>query len=154
MDLQGSVVLDKATDLGPPIASTSTFFDWANYSSGNKATSTSPDLASSDSGDTFTGNGNRDEKVNQLARQLTNRSSLHGGGSGGTNDDIFAYEKGSDLDPFSETFDAKRWVKTLTGLNRERGSVRASGVSYRNMSVHGFGSDSGEYPVVSERSSR
>lgn len=84
----------------------------------------------------------REAEVHHLARVMTGLSTK-------TADQhkLFDYDQGGPLDPFSEKFDAKRWVNTLTHLSRNEGSnpARTSGVSYRNMSVHGFGSDAGTF---------
>ncbi|WWD22190.1 hypothetical protein CI109_106681 [Kwoniella shandongensis] len=56
-------------------------------------------------------------------------------------DRLFHYEQGSDLDPFSESFDAKKWTRLLMTAVKEHGPVRRSGISFRNLGVHGFGSD-------------
>jgi ATP-binding cassette subfamily G (WHITE) protein 2 (PDR) len=95
----------------------------------------------------------RNEQVTQLARQLTRQSvtaqSLHRAMTSESSANVvdsglFEYEKGSDLDPYSPTFDARKWTKSLAQLNRKTLPVRTAGMSYRNMSVHGFGSDAGE----------
>ena len=57
---------------------------------------------------------------------------------------LFAYDKGSSLDPFSSSFDARQWTRSLVKLNTEAGPSRSSGISFQNMSVHGYGSDAGK----------
>jgi ATP-binding cassette subfamily G (WHITE) protein 2 (PDR) len=81
----------------------------------------------------------REAEVHELARVMSGRSAH-------TTDKLFEYEHGGPLDPFSEKFDAKRWVMALTHLSHDEGTnpARTSGISYRDMSVHGFGSDAGE----------
>lgn len=112
----------------------------------------------------------RHAEVVQLARQISRqstRSSIprasmaqsrdhHGdvaeGGSGGTTtqagsdseeQDIFNYEPGSDLDPYSDIFNIHKWTRNMISI-MNAGHSRVSGIAYRNMSVHGFGSDAGE----------
>jgi ATP-binding cassette, subfamily G (WHITE), member 2, PDR len=60
------------------------------------------------------------------------------------------------LDPSSEKFSAKAWVKTLVSIasrDPERYPERTAGVSYRNLSCHGYGNATdyqktfGNYPL-------
>jgi len=60
------------------------------------------------------------------------------------------------LDPNSEKFSAKAWVKTLVSIasrDPERYPERTAGVSYRNLSCHGYGNATdyqktfGNYPL-------
>lgn len=76
------------------------------------------------------------KQITELARTATRQSTA-------TGTDMFAYQPGSDLDPYSPAFDAEKWTRGLSKLNREAGSGYTSGIAYRNLSVHGFGSDSG-----------
>ena len=103
----------------------------------------------------------RREKVTQLAQQLTrppvsqlntakdlspeqsDRSLSRASTITLADTKLFEYEQGSDLDPFSSTFDARRWTKSLAKLGNEEAPTRIAGISYRNMSVHGYGSDAG-----------
>lgn len=112
----------------------------------------------------------REAEVVQLARQISRQSTrssiprtsmnlprngkdVHEEGSGGTTTqagseasdvDIFNYEPGSDLDPYSDHFDMHKWTRTMVGYLADRNDSRVSGIAYRNLSVHGFGSDAGE----------
>jgi len=79
----------------------------------------------------------REQGVAELARQLTRQSTRYP-------DNIFDYQEGSDLDPFSENFNAKKYTKGLAKMSQGAGVERLAGIAYRNMSVHGFGSDAGE----------
>jgi ATP-binding cassette subfamily G (WHITE) protein 2 (PDR) len=78
------------------------------------------------------------ERVQELARQLTRQSSRH-------------HEKGSELDPFSDNFNAKAWTRKIVGVT-SRDPVnhpkRTAGVAFKNLKVHGFGSDSGYQPTI------
>lgn len=85
--------------------------------------------------------------VNQLARQMS-----VGGYRGGdqinrqesyVTDNPFQYEKNSPLDPFSDKFDGKKWVKSflLASQGEEQGPKKLAGISYKGLGVHGFGSD-------------
>ncbi|KAH8831404.1 ABC-2 type transporter-domain-containing protein, partial [Flagelloscypha sp. PMI_526] len=44
-----------------------------------------------------------------------------------------------ELDPHSPSFSAKAWIQSLVGLAPERYPHRAAGVSFQNLSVHGWG---------------
>lgn len=79
----------------------------------------------------------RENGVAELARQFTRQSSRHA-------DNVFDYQEGSDLDPFSENFNARKYTKELGRLAQGAGVNRLAGIAYKNMSVHGYGSDSGE----------
>ncbi|WVQ84194.1 hypothetical protein IAT38_006345 [Cryptococcus sp. DSM 104549] len=76
----------------------------------------------------------RTREINNLARQLTRQSTQDTSA-------LFNYEKGSDLDPFSADFNAQKWTKMLVTAAQESGPGRKAGLSFSNMSVHGFGSD-------------
>ncbi|ODN86312.1 ATP-binding cassette, subfamily G (WHITE), member 2, PDR [Cryptococcus wingfieldii CBS 7118] len=58
---------------------------------------------------------------------------------------VFDYEKGSDLDPFSDKFDAKKWTRMVFQASQGSQPTRQAGLSFKNMSVHGYGSDAGKY---------
>lgn len=74
------------------------------------------------------------EDVNQLARYLSTQS---------TGGNMFEYEKGSVLDPFGDKFDSRLWVRKFASLE-DWGQDRASGVSFKNLDVFGYGTDAGE----------
>ena len=80
----------------------------------------------------------RREEVTHLARTLTRQSSRHD-----PNHNLFDYQKDSYLDPYSPNFDARKYTKTLAKIGRETAPGRTSGISYKNLSVHGYGSDAG-----------
>ena len=80
----------------------------------------------------------------ELASETSDRSPSRAFSSTLTDAKLFDYEPGSVLDPFSPTFDARRWTKSLAKLGNEETPSRIAGISYRNMSVHGYGSDAGE----------
>ena len=84
----------------------------------------------------------RAESITGLARQLTRQSTR----TANTGEDLFNYRQGSDLDPFSENFNAKKYVKGIQALLDATGTERLSGLSWSNLSVHGYGSDAGESP--------
>lgn len=73
------------------------------------------------------------DEVGQLARYLSTQSQAG---------NLFEYEKGSSLDPFGDRFDVKLWVRKFATLE-DWGTARASGVSFKDMSVFGYGTDSG-----------
>ena len=53
----------------------------------------------------------------------------------------FEAEKDSELDPHSQNFKARSWVKSMIKLNRDenRNPVRTGGVAFRSLSCHGYG---------------
>nr|XP_018999174.1 ATP-binding cassette transporter [Kwoniella mangroviensis CBS 8507]OCF62635.1 ATP-binding cassette transporter [Kwoniella mangroviensis CBS 8507] len=87
----------------------------------------------------------RHQQVTGLARQIS-RASISGAGTG---NDIFDYQPDSDLDPFSDNFDARKWVKQMSRVSLESAPRRTAGISYSGMSVHGFGSDADYQKTVS-----
>ena len=84
----------------------------------------------------------RSHHVGELARQFT-RQSMNTGGI----ENVFDYEEGSDLDPNSSNFDARKYTRALGDMIRGAGVERLAGISYRNLSVHGFGSEA-DYQVT------
>jgi len=81
----------------------------------------------------------RTQQVTSLARHMSRRSDTQG--------NLFDYEEGSDLDPFSTNFNAQKWTRRMAALREEGSPGRQAGVAFKNMSVHGFGSDAGEYLI-------
>lgn len=79
----------------------------------------------------------RSNAIGELARQMSRQYSRR-------DENLFDYQEGSDLDPFSDVFDAKKYTRALGNMSRGAGYERLSGVSYKDLSVHGFGSDAGE----------
>jgi hypothetical protein len=80
------------------------------------------------------------EDIGGLARYLSAQDN--------TNDnDFFNYEKGSPFDPFGDAFDAKLWVRKFASLE-DLGQDRMSGVSFKNMTVFGYGTDAGEFDIL------
>jgi hypothetical protein len=77
----------------------------------------------------------RIEETRQLARHLT-RVSTWGA------EDIFGYEADGPLDPNSPKFDARRWTRSMSEIG---GISRLSGVGYKGLSMHGYGSDAGKH---------
>jgi len=77
----------------------------------------------------------RSQQITSLARNMSRRSEQG---------NLFEYEEGSDLDPFSNKFDAPKWTRQLAAMREEGAPGRKAGLAYKNMSVHGFGSDAGE----------
>jgi ATP-binding cassette subfamily G (WHITE) protein 2 (PDR) len=105
-------------------------------------------------------------RITELARQLTRQSSRHqdaqglsrpgtrqSGGAGDINSDSgdFLIEKGTELDPFSENFNVKAWTRKIVGVTSRDPQLhpkRTAGVAFRNLQVHGFGSDTGFQQTV------
>lgn len=80
----------------------------------------------------------RTQNVTSLARQMSRMSER-------TMTNLFDYQEGSDLDPFSSSFDARKWTRGMVALQNVDTPARQAGLSYKNMSVHGFGSDAGTF---------
>jgi hypothetical protein len=79
------------------------------------------------------------QEVTELARHLSTQSTVTGQG------DIFKYETGSKLDPFGDTFDPRLWVSKFASLE-DWGQGRMSGISFKDMTVFGHGTDAGKSP--------
>lgn len=65
--------------------------------------------------------------------------------------DLFEAKKGSKLDPFSPNFNAMGWARRIMDIYRrddENNPLRSVGVSFKNLSVFGYGSDSEYQPTV------
>jgi pleiotropic drug resistance (PDR) family protein len=81
----------------------------------------------------------REEEVHRLARRLTSQSvnSSH-------HQNPFNAAPNSSLDPNGEHFNARAWTKAMLNLQQSDENappVRTAGVSFRDLNVHGFGSD-------------
>lgn len=75
-----------------------------------------------------------EEEINQLARRYTSQS--HGPHS------LFPVPAEGPLDPNSEKFNARKWAKAFYDLRNEVTGdtpLRTSGVAFRDLCVHGFG---------------
>ena len=78
------------------------------------------------------------DEVIQLARQISSSADGH----------IFNYEKGSILDPFHENFDSRLWISKFANLEDwASGTDRRSGISFKDMTVFGYGTDAGKVLV-------
>jgi len=81
----------------------------------------------------------REEAVHRLARRLTSQSqqsSAHG--------NPFNAPPNSALDPNGENFNARAWTKAMLNLQLEDENApptRTAGVAFRELNVHGFGTD-------------
>lgn len=101
----------------------------------------------------FTPQAERREQVVGLARQITRQSITREPTRNTLNrtttntnverKDLFDYEPGSDLDPYSDNFNVQKWTRRLVQASGDR-PARTAGIAYRHLSVHGFGSDAGE----------
>jgi ABC-type multidrug transport system fused ATPase/permease subunit len=79
----------------------------------------------------------RDEEVHQLARRYTTQSHYST-----TGQNVFNAEPGSALDPNGEHFNARAWCKAMLHMQIEDENAsppRTTGVSFRALNVHGFG---------------
>ncbi|KAJ5753192.1 ABC multidrug transporter C [Penicillium odoratum] len=82
-----------------------------------------------------------DEEVTRLARKLTRESTRFSVTEG--ENTFLETKEDSTLNPASPNFRARNWMKNLLALTSrdpERYPQRQAGVSFRNLSVHGFGS--------------
>lgn len=83
-----------------------------------------------------------EEEVTRLARRLTRHSTRFSVDGRAQNPFLDAKQDPS-LDPHSSEFNAKSWMKNLLAISsrdRERYPQRVAGVSFRDLSVHGYGS--------------
>jgi hypothetical protein len=82
----------------------------------------------------------REATISALARQLTQ------GTLTGQTVDVFAPTRSNDLDPSSPEFDPKKWVRGLSRMIQAEGTMtdRRLGLSFRDLSVYGYGSEAGE----------
>ncbi|KAI7088188.1 pleiotropic drug resistance protein, ABC superfamily [Hortaea werneckii] len=78
----------------------------------------------------------RDFEVNNLAKTFT-RGSTWSQVPGNP----FEAEKDSAIDPSSENFQARSWVKSMIKLNEQENRTpgRTAGVAFKSLNVHGFG---------------
>lgn len=84
-----------------------------------------------------------EDRIQELARVFSGMSK-NPSGSNATIVNPFDDHKISALDPFSKDFDAEEWAKHffhVLGSDPERYPQRTTGVSYRDVAVFGFGSD-------------
>lgn len=82
-------------------------------------------------------------EVTRLAQQLTRQSTHFSITGDGVENTFLESKEDSTLNPHSPSFKAKNWMKNLlaiTSRDPERYPQRAAGVSFRNLSVHGYGS--------------
>lgn len=80
----------------------------------------------------------REEEVHQLARRYTTQSHYST-----TGQNVFNASPGSALDPNGEHFNARAWCKAMLHMQTEDDKAhppRTTGLSFRNLNVHGFGS--------------
>lgn len=86
-----------------------------------------------------------EERIVQLARQLSRASTRNFGDDSNLNsDDVLRPESGTMYDPFSENFNSREWIKSLlaiTSRDPEKYPRRTAGLAFKNLSVHGFASD-------------
>lgn len=81
----------------------------------------------------------REDAVHQLARRLTvqsQQSSSHA--------NPFNAAPGSALDPQGENFNARAWTKAMLNLqlsDENAPPIRTAGIAFRDLNVHGFGTD-------------
>ena len=85
-----------------------------------------------------------EERIVQLARQLSRSSTRNFGDNNFNPDDVLRPESGTMYDPFSESFNSREWIKSLlaiTSRDPEKYPRRTAGLAFKNLSVHGFASD-------------
>lgn len=89
--------------------------------------------------------GNEDiveEEVTRLARRLT-RNSTRFSVEGRTHNPFLDTKEDPTLDPHSSEFKPRNWMKNLLAISSrdpERYPQRVAGVSFRDLSIHGYGS--------------
>lgn len=111
-------------------------------------------ITGSNSDESHKKDSEREERqVLQLARTFTNASVKN---AEGQYINPFLGSEDPTLDPNSEKFSSKVWVKTLVSIasrDPERYPERTAGVSYRDLSCHGYGNATdyqktfGNYPL-------
>ncbi|KAJ5520712.1 hypothetical protein N7463_001165 [Penicillium fimorum] len=92
--------------------------------------------------DTMHEEENREALVGQLARQLT-RQSTRFSVSGALDNPFTNGDSESTLNPKGPNFKARDWMKMLLAIrsrNPDKYPDRTAGISFQNLSVHGFGS--------------
>jgi ATP-binding cassette subfamily G (WHITE) protein 2 (PDR) len=85
--------------------------------------------------ETLVSDGRDDAEVLSIARRVTQQAGTDKGPFGDTS---------PELDPHSEKFNAKAWVSSLLSIAKQdsgRFPQRTSGIAFRNLSVHGYGTD-------------
>jgi ATP-binding cassette subfamily G (WHITE) protein 2 (PDR) len=83
------------------------------------------------------GDGGQSEEVKRLARQYSRTSN-----SGQIELNPFEARKGSTIDPNSDNFEAKEWIRSMIKLSEQSEADnmgRCAGIAFRNLSAYGFG---------------
>lgn len=83
-----------------------------------------------------------EEQVTRLARRLTHQSTRHSV-YGQTQNPFLDAKADPTLDPHSSEFKPRNWMKNLLAISSrdpERYPQRVAGISFKDLSVHGFGS--------------
>ncbi|KAL2847893.1 ABC-2 type transporter-domain-containing protein [Aspergillus pseudodeflectus] len=82
-----------------------------------------------------------EEEITRLAQQLTHQSTKYS--THNIENPFIDINEDSSLNPSNPNFKAKNWMKNILALSSrdpERYPKRHAGVSFRNLSIHGFGS--------------
>ncbi|KAL2838015.1 ABC-2 type transporter-domain-containing protein [Aspergillus pseudoustus] len=82
-----------------------------------------------------------EEEITRLAQQLTHQSTKYS--THNIENPFIDINEDSSLNPSNPNFKAKNWMKNLLALSSrdpERYPKREAGISFRNLSIHGFGS--------------
>ncbi|KAL4806551.1 ABC-2 type transporter-domain-containing protein [Aspergillus unguis] len=85
--------------------------------------------------------GEAEEEITRLAQQLTHQSTKYS--SHNIENPFIDANEESSLNPANPNFKAKNWMKNILALSSrdpERYPARQAGVSFRNLSIHGYGS--------------
>lgn len=133
-----SVTTRENPQLGSPINNNGNFerFDHRRNSS---ATEVDNDRENEKAEVESSGSSERIGTVASLARTFTHGSIK---GADGEHVNPFTSDENPMLNPLSNAFNPKAWVKTLIGISSrdpERYPKRVAGISYKNLNVHGFG---------------
>lgn len=103
---------------------------------GESGSSEKDGLEDSETPDSEDGKARRDFEVAELAKTFSRQSTWSS-----VPGNPFEAEKDSALDPHSQNFRARQWVKSMIKLNESENKTpgRTAGVAFRNLNVHGFG---------------
>jgi ABC-type multidrug transport system ATPase subunit/ABC-type multidrug transport system permease subunit len=72
-----------------------------------------------------------EDEIRDLARVYTSQSHATG--------ELFPITPDSAIDPNCDKFDARKWAKAFYNLRNQDTPLRTSGVAFKNLNVHGFG---------------
>ncbi|KAF1829254.1 hypothetical protein BDW02DRAFT_177417 [Decorospora gaudefroyi] len=130
---------DTEKDQPEPESDASTIAADGSPKSNNRNTTHKDGTYTTHEADEIAENHRREEAVHRLARRLTSQS--HHSAS---HNNPFHAPSNSSLDPNGEHFNARAWTKAMLNLQLEDENAhptRTAGVCFRDLNVHGFGTD-------------